>query len=56
MFDGNFSNVLVASERFRRDGPRQLWENQLEGVLELVIDHFGVSLLMVLSHGADVTI
>lgn len=41
---GHFSDVPVATECFRRDGSHQVCEDQMEGVLDLMISRLGVAL------------
>ena len=48
VFVGDLADVLVSSERLRRDGPHQVCEYQLEGVFELVISRLGVGQLVAL--------
>lgn len=48
---GKIADVPVAPERFQRDGSIQVCEDQLEGVLGLVIGRLGSNQLVARRHG-----
>ena len=53
---GDLANELVSPERLRRYGFHQIDEDQLEGVVDLVIGRLGVGQLVAFPHGVQVTV